>query len=1617
MNTVGIIELAVSSNVGLFVKDGQLGVRADKGALSDELKSLIKQHKDEIIAYLSGMAPAVKLPPIKALGSDKAPLSYAQQRLWFVDKLNGGGKQYNMAAALSFSGKLDVEACNRAFSIIIQRHSILRTNYVEEDGEVFQCIRNEFEFRIAEYDLSALDDYAKQEQVNKLSVDNANRDFDLEKDLMFRASIIHTEVNAGFLFLCMHHIASDGQSLGIFIQEFTSLYRSCIENQDCKLAELEIQYSDYAQWERKVFAEDLIGTKIDYWRNKLADIAPIHSLHLDYVRPASQSQVGEKIERNISRDITDEIEKFCAKQNITMFMFLQSLLTILIYRYTDDPDVVVGTPASGRQMKETSSLIGFFLNNLVIRNIVSDEMTVEETLKLCKKNIVEAFDNQEVPFDVLVEKLNVERDLSYNPVFQIKINLNNGRSGNYELPGIKLAPFENDSEVSTTGLDLALDIFESEKGLRFIWAYDNSLFENKTVTSIAESYCRLIPLILRNPAAILDSLAIVDEKDESSLMDSWNASSSKYDEQSCIHELFESFALSSPDAIAVVEDGYTVSYAELNQQSNRLAHYLIQSGVKSEQRIAICVERSVDMMVGIFASLKLGACYIPIDPSYPDDRIEYILTNANAGVVLTQNEVMPAHFLDERISVLLDDDMYLKTMAVFSDQNIAKTDRALSAQNTAYGIYTSGSTGVPKGVALAHQGMVNLSGFFTDSIGLSPEDRVLQFASLGFDASVWEWVMALSTGASLYIAPDAVKMSGHRFGEFIRRHQLTCATLPPAYINTLELDKLGSLRNIFFAGEALDVKRAAEVTQALPDCTVFNAYGPTESTVCASVYPINTLKNQVVPIGKPISNMHCYVMGRNNQMMPIGAVGELRIGGPGLAQEYINLPELTNEKFFLHSFENGHKERLYKTGDLVRWNYNGELEFVGRVDTQVKLRGFRIELEEVESCLLANEWVESAVAKICVNEKSGQNHLVLYVVPQVDEATMGQMLSEPSIERKTFVETCRDYLKTRLPSYMVPDFFVLLAKLPMNENGKIHLKSLPVPDFTSQQTMEFVDSRNNIEADLVEIWKDVLGLERVGVYDDFFALGGDSIISIQIISRLKRKGIALTVRDIFNNKTISEISKVINTCESKVFSQEPDTGQAKLLPIQLAFLAENLREYHHYNQSMLLRAPANLHRDTLGQMAKSLIKKHDVLRLKFEKDDANWISEFIPQEDIAEDRIIDIHDLSPWSRRDREAEVRKIGEDVQRSLNIHEGKLFRLVYIKHSGDEARLMVVVHHMVMDGVSWRVIINDIESIYQQCRVGVSNIKLTPKTTSFKAWGEALYSYAETLAGSEEKQFWCEQLSKSVSKLPVTNGDSLAVCKQSDMVATALELSPAATKKLLTECNEAFNTQTNELIISALVLAIAEWARSQNVKLLLEGHGRESSIADVDLSETLGWFTSVYPLVIGTDNNASIAKNILDIKEQYRGVPVKGLGFGVYKYLLQDQKILELEAQQKGSEVLFNYLGNFDTNVTDESLFTVANEAHGSPRSDGIREVAPLNIDAVVHDGTLRCTIKYSQSHYHNSAIEQFTRIYQRCLDDVIQSCEFANKEKKNRTMLDQLKMADLEQSEEDNTSFEI
>jgi amino acid adenylation domain-containing protein len=1268
------------------------------------------------------------LPIERVTREENLPLSFAQQRLWFLDQLQPGSSAYNLSRAVRLQGQLNLAALEQSFNEIIRRHEALRTAFVSVDGEPKQVILPEVSITLPVVNLQTLPPEAQETETKRWATIQAQYSFDLTTAPLLNALLLQLTEQEHVLLFTIHHIVADGWSAGVIIQELAALYDSFYIGKSCELPSLPIQYGDFAVWQRTKLQQEVFAPQMDYWKQQLSGDLPVLELPIAKSRPQQQNFAGKKQTFALSLALTNELKALSQKQGVTLFMTLLAAFQTLLYRYTRQSDILVGSPIANRNRREIEGLIGFFVNTVVLRTQLEGNYSFINLLKQVREVTLGAYTHQDLPFELLVEELQPQRSLSHTPLFQVMFALQNAPGNELKLLGLNLEYLP--IETNTARFDLSLSFTNNAEGLVGELEYNSDLFDADSIIRMLGHLKILLADIAAYPDKSISELSVLTPAEQQQILRDWNNTEANYPDV-CVHDLFTDQVAKTPDAVAVVSGSQQLTYRELDEQANQLAHYLSSLGVGKEVLVGIFCDRSLFMIIALLGILKAGGAYIPLDPTFPQERLAYMVEDSQITVLLTQQHLLQSLPSYHAQVICLDRDW--ESIAT-QKTNTPKSN--IEPDNLMYTIYTSGSTGKPKGVQITHRSVINFLTSMQHQLQLTNTDNLLSVTTLSFDIAVLEIFLPLTTGAKLILVSREVATDSIQLLQKLNNSAVSIMQATPAtWRMLLDAGWEGNAKlKILCGGEALPQNLASHLRQRA--ASVWNLYGPTETTIWSTIHQVDESES-IVPIGHPIANTQIYILDNHLQPVPVGVPGELYIGGVGLARGYFNQPELTKEKFIPNPLSP--KTLLYKTGDLARYLANGEIEYLGRIDYQVKLRGFRIELGEIEAVLEQHPAVRQCVV-MAREDVPGNQRLVAYLVAE-----------------NTVTDELRQYLRQKLPQYMIPSTFVILDSLPLTPNGKVNRRALPAPENNSSELAStFVAPRHPVEVVLAEIWTQVLGVSQVGIQDNFFELGGHSLLATQVISRIRKTfGVDIPLQRLFEFPTIAELAKNIQQASHQSVSAITPVPRDRNLPLSFAqarlWLLEQLNpDSGIYNMPAKIRLVGNLNIAVLEQSINEIIRRHEVLRTSFTSVDGQPLQVIVPQAQIK----IPVVDLRELPKSEQEAEIRHLSiKEFQLAFDFTQAPLLRCTLLQLGEQEHTLLFTIHHIVFDGWSKGLLIKEIAALYTAFFAGKpSPLPALPiQYADFAVWQR------QHLQGERREallSYWKQQLANlPVLQLPTT------------------------------------------------------------------------------------------------------------------------------------------------------------------------------------------------------------------------------------------------------------------------
>lgn len=1273
-----------------------------------------------------------------------------------------------------------------------------------------------------------------------------------------------------------------------------------------------------------------------YWLNQFKGEIPILDLPSFKTRPLIPTFKGESVTHSFSKDFLEKIKKFSQEQQTNLFTSLMAAVNVLLYKYTKLDDIITGTIIAGQDHFNIENLSDSYTNTLAIRTQIDKESKFLEFLQFQKKVLSNALEHQQYPFDELIDQLN--KDVSLSGLFNVLVVLNHKEL--LKEDGIN-HPKWTEPDFKNHIPDISFSFIESEK-LDLVIEYNAVIYENEIISRIFCHFEKIMTSVIVNPAIAIKEIECITAEEKYELL-SFNISVNEEKQNHTILDFFREQVRSNPDNIAVVSAGISLSYKELDEKSNQLAHYLIKEGVEKNPNILLCFNTNMDKsVIGILGIMKSGGIYIPLDSDIPEDRISYIIQDTKASFVIS-SQIDSAVFANKGVEIINLDDKN----GDWNQMQLTATSNSVNPADLAYIIYTSGTTGNPKGVMISHE---NLSDYFiglNNKISIGKNKVNCLMSTLATDLGNTVLYSSLIYGNTLHLFSKEELRDSLYIHNYFAKHEIDCIKIVSTYWKSLEVDNNLLLPNsmIIFGGEELSNSIINKIKKVKPSIRIINHYGPTEATIGKLLHEVkDNLTGKNVPIGKPFSNTKIYVVDENLNLCPKGIWGELLIGGKGIFRGYLNQPSLTNEKRIKNPFQDD-EDQLYKTGDLVRMNLNGEIEFGSRFDNQVKIQGYRVELSEIEATIIQQDYIKECCVTI-IDNLNLDKILVVYII------------TKEGYNEQRFKEN----LKKNLPMHMMPSIVVEIDSIPMTSNGKVDRKKLPNVNL-QKATSEFISPENEIQTRIIAILEEIFNRKSISVNDNFFELGGDSIKSIQVVSRLSQSGYLLSLGEIIKNPVIKDFSEKVKLKKAVQNKEDIFSGDVPLSPIQKLFFEKKKGDYNHYNQSIVLDAQ-EIQEEIMKKAVHELIQYHDTLRIKFKKNENHWTQYYG-----------DFDNMYRFSTNfyENENDFTEKSKALSKQFNIEKGPLIQVCLLKNEKKD-KLLFIVHHLLVDGVSFRILAEDLSNLYHKILYD-THFQMPQKGSSLKEWQGKLIEYSNKFSLIGESVYWQNINKKPFDTLQINSGAANTISEREKYFVT---LDEDKTQDLITKCYKKHQTEINEILITALVLAVNERFGFHKILLNLEGHGRENIGYDLDISRTIGWFTSMFPVHIDLkENNKDVIETLLDIKNNLNTIPNKGIGYGILKYLKNEDLNVE-------PEITFNYLGDFASSIRNNlnnSLFSgvefVYQDASEKSQCNDI-----LNFTGIINEGRLILYINFNKFHFTIKEIEMLSQSYKNHLINIIE-----------------------------------
>ncbi len=1345
--------------------------------------------------YVEGTKQSIysRIEPVEE--KEYYPLSSAQKRIYTLQQFEENSISYNMPTIITIEGSLEKEKLEETFKKLIKRHEAFRTSFELVEGEPAQIVYKEVSFEIEYTEVD-------KEKASEIALGFVKA-FDLSKAPLIRVKLAKINDKEHILMIDNHHIISDGISMGILTKEFIELYDGK------ELPKLRIQYKDFAVWQNKMFKSGEIKKQEEYWLKAFEGEVPVLNMPTNHPRPSMQSFEGDSISIELDYELTNKLKQIAKETGSTMYMVLLSACNVLLSKYSGQEDIVIGSPISGRPHADLENIMGMFVNTLAIRNYPESQKTFKEFLTDVKASSLSAFENQDYQFEELIDKLNITRDLSRNPLFDIMFTMQNMNAGEMQIEGLKFKPYEIDNKIAK--FDMTISATELNKTIMLSLNYCVKLFNKQTIEIMSKHLINILNSIASNTNLRLSEVEMLSEEEKHQLLVDFNNTKAEYPREKTIQQLFEEQVAKTPDNIAVVYKKDKLTYKELNEKANRIARILRNKGIKQNEIIGIMIEVGAEMLIGILGILKAGAAYLPIDPKYPTDRIDYMLKDSKTSVLLT--DFQPIDMIGENTKLIL-----LKDEELYKGEN-TNLEIINTPKDIAYVIYTSGSTGKPKGVMIEHNSLINLSKWHIEYYGVTEEDNSTKYAGFGFDASVWEIFPYIITGAALHIIDEEIKLDIEKLNEYYNENKITISFLPTQICEQFMKQENESLRYLLAGGDKLRYYEGKKYK-------VVNNYGPTENTVVTTSFVVDKEYDNI-PIGKPIANTQIYIINKENKLQPIGIPGELCIAGEGIARGYLNRDELTADKFIENPFAKGQK--LYKTGDLARWLPDGNVEFLGRIDNQVKIRGYRIELGEIETRILSYEGMEDAIV-IAREEESGNSYLCAYI----------------SGIREFAITELREHLSKELPEYMIPTYFIQLDKLPLTANGKVDRKALPEPDGSISTGTEYVAPSNEIEEKLAGIWQEVLGLEKVGINDNFFELGGHSLKAINIAAKIhKELNVSVPLKEMFKTPTIKGLATYVESTKQSIYSRIEPVEEREYYPLSSAqkriYTLQQFEENNiSYNIPMVMTLEGELDKTKLEEAFNKLIQRHEALRTSFEV--------------IEGEPVQVVHKEISFEIECTEADKEKAGEIATvfvKAFDLSKAPLIRVVLVKINDKEHILMIDKHHIISDGVSMGILTKEFIELYD----GKELAELRIQYKDFAVWQNELFKSGEI---KKQEEYWLRAFEGEVPVLNMPTDYQRPSIQSFEGDNISFELNEELTDKLKQIARKTGSTMYM-VLLSACNVLLSKYSGQEDIVIGSPIAGRPHA----DLQNIMGMFVNTQAMRNYPESNKTFKEFLVEVK----------------------------------------------------------------------------------------------------------------------------------------------------------
>lgn len=1462
-------------------------------------------------------------------------LSHPQKRIWYTEKIYPHTSLYNIGGTIRIKGSIEFRILEEAINFFIKSNEGLRLEFVEQNGEVYQYVR---EYKRINIDVKDFTVYKEpQDEFEKWIEEVAKKPFSLKNERLFNFELFKISDNENGYLAKFHHIISDGWSMNIMTEQICDIYMKLL-NQGKIDNNPGQSYIEYIDNEKKYLSSDRFFKNKVFWTKKFNRISTIS------LNKSSDIIKGRRRSYELGLELSLKIKAFARDNKCSLNTFFVTLYLLYINKTTQQDDIVIGTPVLNRSGKKEKAMFGMFTSTMPFRFIINDGITVSETMEKVNAELINCYFNQKYPYDLLIQDLGL-KEKGCDSLFNVCVNYFNTKL-NSEINGLSIdnVEFYNGNQIYS--LQLVIKDWSDSGNLVLDFDYKIYDYSDEQIDDMYSRLAYLINQIIKKPNDKIGKLSLLFENEIKKLLYEFNNSEMEYPKDKTICQLFEEQVERTPDKVAISFNQFQLNYRELNERANQLARYLVEKGVQGETIIGLLTTHSIETVIGILSILKAGGAYLPIDPSYPNDRINYMLKDSNAAMLLTNFEKPDGVSFNGKTINLNKKSLYVGEASNLQASN--KTN------DLVYVIYTSGSTGEPKGTMIEHQGLVNYIWWAKKIYVKNKEEVFPLYSSLAFDLTITSIFTPLISGSKIIVYGDCTDEDEYVLYRIMKENKATVVKLTPAHLDLLKgMDnRSSSVQRFIVGGEDLKVSIAKDIYESFGgNIEIFNEYGPTETVVGCMIHKYD-YKNDTqvsVPIGMPADNVQIYILDRNLNPVSLNTVGEIYISGDGVARGYLNRLELTYEKFIDNPFING--KRMYKTGDLARFIGDSKIEYIGRIDQQVKIRGYRIELGEIEKNIINHEAIKNAVV-VDLEDKNKNKYLCAYIVKKTE-------VSDHDL---------KSFLLRYIPDYMIPLYFIEIEEIPLTVNGKVDRALLPKSGLKSIDNIDLISYRNEKEEILVNAISESLSIERVGVNQNFYRLGGDSIKAIQIASKLGEKGFKIKVKEILSHPIIEEMALCVECNKGLKISQDICEGSIKHAPIVSWFFSRNFANRNYYNQSVLFELKQYTATEKLEIILNELIRHHDSLRANYNPKTSEL---YYNNEHLNRHYSIQEHDLTDLTYSMQIDRMTFIAETLKASFDIENSILIKACAFNLGQFGRKLLITAHHLVIDGISWRIILDDINIMLKQIN-NRQQIDLPAKTHSFQKWVYMLEDYGRRELG-EEKKYWESILSKNFS-FPIDYDLGPDTINNSNTLS--VQISKDDTECLMSKANFPYGTETKDLLITALLRTIKQFTGNEDIIIELEGHGREDMFEDLDISRTVGWFTNLYPFYIGFKSN-DYSFQIKEVKEEIRKIPNKGIGFGILKYLLKD---LYSNSQKN---IRFNYLGEFTTESSNNAVDLLSDQ-FGKDIGSENELTCSIDINCFIANSKLSILLTYSRNKFSENTMREFINNFSNDLKTIISYC---------------------------------